>query len=116
MTSGRSWGGKRLREVEGPPFLVHLSLDLVGMGLSWDSWETLKRILRHSSPCAALQIVISGNKDLPAEGTRILELCVFSITWLTVMASLNDSCSICNFSHKVIPGLWTETWPVGFLL
>lgn len=59
MTSERSWGGKRLGEVEGVPLLVHLSLDLVGTGLSQDSWETLKTILRHSPSCAALKTVIS---------------------------------------------------------
>lgn len=50
-----------------------------------------------------------GNKDLPTEGTTIVEFHVFSITQLTVMANLNDSCFICYFVPKALPRLWPET-------
>lgn len=59
MTSERSWAGKRLGEVEGTPLLGQCLLDQVSTGLSCNSWEALKTILRNSSSGVALQIPVS---------------------------------------------------------
>lgn len=90
------------------------SVDLVGHGLLPGLVRRFKNNPEGNSSHRQLCKYSSLGIKTPAEGTSIVGFSVFSITWLTVIANLDDF--ICYFSPKALPRLWTETRPVGFRL